>query len=88
MMRRTQTRQRRRHRIGWTHIKGGLVMAANPIDIQKHLSGVNYPANKEDLVGHARDGDAPEEVLDTLQKPPDRDYDGPTEVTEAVGELE
>ena len=63
-------------------------MAANPIDVQKHLSGVEYPASKEDLVSHARDGDAPEEVLDTLQALPDRDYDGPTEMTKAVGELE
>ncbi len=65
-----------------------MMAKANPIDIQKHLSGVDYPASKADLVSHAREGDAPEEVLDTLQRLPERDYDGPTEVTEAVGALE
>ena len=63
-------------------------MAANPIEIQKHLSGVEYPASKEDLVSHAREESAPDEVLDTLQRLPERDYDGPTAVTEAVGGLE
>ena len=63
-------------------------MAANPIEIQKHLSGVSYPASKDDLVSHAREEDAPDEVMDTLQRLPERDYDGPTAVTEAVGGLE
>ena len=63
-------------------------MAANPIELQKHLSGIDYPASKEDLVSHAREENAPDEVMDTLQRLPERDYDGPTAVTEAVGELE
>ena len=63
-------------------------MAANPIEIQKRLSGIAYPASKDDLVSHAREENAPDEVLDTLQRLPERDYDGPTAVTEAVGELE
>lgn len=62
-------------------------MVANPIEIQKHLGGINYPASKEDLVSRAREENAPDEVLDTLRRLPQRDYDGPTAVTEAVGGL-
>lgn len=27
----------------------------NPIQLQKHLKGVDYPATKEDLLQHAKD---------------------------------
>ena len=60
----------------------------NPIEIQKHLTGMDYPANKGDLVEHARGQNAPEEVVSVLESLPDRDYDKPTDVTKAVGDLE
>lgn len=60
----------------------------NPIrpqlEVQKHLKGVDYPAHKRDLIKHARDQDAPEEVLSLLEAMADKEYDNPAEVTKEV----
>lgn len=53
----------------------------SPIDIQKALGGVDYPASKEDLVKHAKDKGADGTVLETLENLPDREFDSPTDVT-------
>ena len=53
----------------------------SPIDIQKALSGMDYPANKEQILQKAEENDAGEQVLQALQKIPDREYDGPSGVS-------
>jgi hypothetical protein len=57
---------------------------ASPIDIQKALSGMDYPAGKEDIVRHAEQNGADGEVLDALKKIEDREYEGPSGVSSAV----
>jgi hypothetical protein len=59
---------------------------SNPsfIEVQKYLSGVDYPADKQTLVQHAQEKGAPQEVLDALQSLDDRSYDGPNAVSEEV----
>lgn len=61
-------------------------MNDNPkfIEVQKYLGGVDYPANKDELVRSAEESGAGGEVLDWLRSLPDRDYESPTEVSEAV----
>ncbi|WP_100498174.1 DUF2795 domain-containing protein [Geodermatophilus chilensis] len=54
----------------------------SPIDIQKALKGMDYPATKEQILDHAKGGD--KEVLDALQKIDDREYEGPSGVSAAV----
>ncbi|NRQ40200.1 DUF2795 domain-containing protein [Nonomuraea sp. NN258] len=56
----------------------------NPIQLQKHLSGVNYPASRDDLVQAARDHNADDTIVQALESMPDRQYDGPNAVSEAV----
>ena len=63
-------------------------MAVNPIQLQKHLSGVDYPAGKQDLIDTAREQGADEEALSTLERLPDREYDGPNAVSAEVGKLD
>ncbi|NJO77199.1 MAG: DUF2795 domain-containing protein [Cyanobacteria bacterium RM1_2_2] len=61
----------------------------NPIDLQKHLKGMNYPASKQDLVEHAKSNGADDKMLDMLEQlPDDEEFQTPTEVNQAVGELE
>jgi hypothetical protein len=62
-------------------------MAVNPVQLQKFLGGVDYPAGKDDLVRHAEQQGADENVLDALRKIPDRTYNGPNAVSAAVGDL-
>lgn len=52
----------------------------NPTQIQKFLGGMDYPANKQTLVDHARGQGAPDDVMQTLENLPDREYDGPNGV--------
>ncbi len=60
---------------------------ANPIQIQKFLAGVDYPAKKRELVEHAKEHGADEIVLATLERLPDREYDRPTAIAHEVGKL-
>ena len=59
---------------------------ANPdfIEVQKYLSGVDYPAGKQELVDHAREQGAGDDGVQALGSIPDREYDGPNAVSEAV----
>ena len=57
----------------------------NPIQIQKFLDGVNYPASKQDLIQTARQQGASRQVLDTLQRMPDKRYGSPVDVSQAIG---
>ena len=61
-------------------------MADRPIqiDVQKYLSGVDYPAGRADLVGTAQAQGAPQEVIDALEGLHDTQFDSPVQVTEGI----
>jgi Protein of unknown function (DUF2795) len=56
----------------------------NPIQIQKFLGGIDYPASKDEIVRTAEEKGADDAVLDALRGIPDQEYDAPTAVSEAV----
>jgi len=56
----------------------------SPIQVQRFLEGVDYPASRDDLVETARGAGADEPVLAALERLPERDYDAPTAVSEAL----
>ncbi|SMQ73728.1 DUF2795 domain-containing protein [Agreia sp. VKM Ac-1783] len=55
-----------------------------PIELQKYLSGVDYPVSKADLLQTARDQGAPDDVLSALNGVDQDEFDGPTAVSSAV----
>ncbi|SKC42328.1 DUF2795 domain-containing protein [Plantibacter cousiniae (nom. nud.)] len=61
-------------------------MAENPtpIELQKYLSGVDYPASRDELVRTARDQGAPDDVIEALEQADQDEFDGPTAVSSAV----
>ncbi len=59
----------------------------NPIQAQKFLGGMNYPAGKQQIVEHAREKGADENVLSALEQIPDREYDGPNAVSSELGNV-
>ncbi|MFL6051635.1 MAG: DUF2795 domain-containing protein [Actinoallomurus sp.] len=59
-------------------------MAQDFIEVQKYLSGMDYPASKEQLIEHAKKKGAPKEIMDELQEIPENEYDGPNRVSRAV----
>jgi hypothetical protein len=60
----------------------------NPIQLQKYLKGVDYPASKQDLIKHAEQAGADENIRSTLEQLPDEQYQTPADVSEAVGKIE
>jgi hypothetical protein len=60
----------------------------NPIQLQKHLKGMDYPASKEELIQHAQQHGADENAMSVLQQLPEQEYQTPTDVSEAVGAME
>ena len=61
----------------------------NPVQVQKFLGGLDYPASKEDLIKQAEQEGADENVRSTLEKIlPDQEYETPAGVSQAIGEVE
>ncbi len=60
----------------------------NPIQLQKFLKGVDYPASKQDLLKHVEQQGANEDVRSTLEQLPDQQFQTPADVSKAVGDLE
>ncbi|MDQ4071778.1 MAG: DUF2795 domain-containing protein [Actinomycetota bacterium] len=58
-------------------------MPFNPIEAQKYLKGMDYPASKQDLVEHAKSNDAPQEMIDDLEGHNQDRYENPGEVQKA-----
>ncbi|GET40392.1 DUF2795 domain-containing protein [Microseira wollei] len=59
----------------------------NPVQLQKHLKGVDYPARKQDLINHVRQKGADEAAISALEKLPDREFKNPIEVSQAIADL-
>jgi hypothetical protein len=61
------------------------VSKPNPIELQKYLSGVDYPAKRDDLVQAAEKNGADKDTLDIVRRLPDRTYEGPSGVSKEIG---
>ena len=59
----------------------------NPIQIQKFLGGLDYPASKEAILDAAKREGADDNVQQALEQLPDREYDSPIEISREVGKL-
>ena len=62
-------------------------MAVNPIQVQKFLGGVDYPASKDDIVRTAREQGADDNVLSTLEALGPQEFNSPNDISEAIGKL-
>ncbi len=56
----------------------------NPAMVEKYLAGVDYPANRQDLIDRARMNNADRDVMDTLDNLPDQTYHSPIDVSKAM----
>ena len=60
-------------------------MDINPIEVQTHLKGVDYPASKDELIAAAESNGAPQEIIEALQRMDGTEFEGPDDVMEALG---
>ena len=59
----------------------------NPIQLQKHLKGMSYPASKQDLMKAAKSNGADEDISSFLEQLPDQQFETPADVNEAFGKM-
>jgi hypothetical protein len=59
----------------------------NPIQVQKFLGGIDFPVSKEQLVRHAEQHGADENVRRVLEQLPQDRFNSPNDVSEAIGKL-
>lgn len=57
-------------------------------EIQKFLTGMEYPTPKAELIRQADEQNAPQEVKAVLKDLPDREYQGAFEVNRALERME
>lgn len=60
---------------------------ASPIHVQAFLGHVRYPIDKDELLAEAEKHRADAEVRATLARLPDRSFEGPADISRAIGEL-
>ena len=53
---------------------------ASPANVTKHLKGIDFPAEKQDLLKHAKQLKAEQVVIDEIQKMEDREYESMADV--------
>lgn len=58
----------------------------NPIELQKSLKGVSYPASKEDVVQAAEKNGASDDILEALKNLDDTSFETPADVSKALGD--
>lgn len=58
----------------------------SPVQMQKHLKGVSYPASKDDLVRQARTNHASDDIVDKIRMLPADSFGGPKDVMKALGQ--
>ena len=58
-----------------------------PIQVQKFLGGVDYPADRDSLVERASENGADEKVLTALNQMSEKTHNSPNDVSEALGKL-
>ncbi|MDX5376266.1 MAG: DUF2795 domain-containing protein [Halomonas sp.] len=60
----------------------------SPANITHHLQGVDFPAQREDLVTQAQANGAEDDVLEVIRRLPEQEYESMADVTKGVGEVE
>ncbi|MFI8567019.1 DUF2795 domain-containing protein [Rhodococcus sp. NPDC078407] len=61
-------------------------MTINPIELQRHLAGADYPASKDQLCELAEKNGADEDTMSALRNMKGDSFDGPDAVSAAVSD--
>ncbi len=56
--------------------------------MEKYLAGMHYPAEKSALINNAQNKAAPNDVMDLINKLPDKTYTSPIDITKEIGKIE
>ncbi|AOZ10596.1 DUF2795 domain-containing protein [Cupriavidus malaysiensis] len=59
----------------------------SPIELQRALKGVDYPASRQALIEQATRAKAGKPILRELERLPDRRFESPAEVSREIGKM-
>ncbi len=65
----------------------GRSQMSSPVAVENYLKGIDFPADKKKLLQQARDNDAPDDVLRTIDKLPDKKYGSPIDISKEMKDL-
>jgi hypothetical protein len=57
-------------------------------DLAQGLKGADFPMNKKELVEHARDNGAADEIVEVIKEMPEREYQSMADVEQAFGQVQ
>ncbi|MCY1059022.1 MULTISPECIES: DUF2795 domain-containing protein [Nannocystis] len=60
----------------------------SPINVTRHLRGIDFPARKKDLIQQAREDDADDAIIRQLERMPDQEYQDMADVMAAYGQTD
>jgi hypothetical protein len=60
----------------------------NPVQVEKLLKGLDYPASKQDIIKYAEQHGADENAREALRHLPDQTFEGPIGVSKAIGAMD
>ncbi|MGF6504397.1 DUF2795 domain-containing protein [Paraburkholderia sp. 32] len=60
----------------------------NPADVEKALSGVDYPTTREKLAAQARKNHANTDIVDLVDRLPDHNFDSPAAVAKQIARIQ
>lgn len=60
----------------------------SPANISHHLKGIDFPANKQDLIQQAEKNGAKDDILDVIDNMPDNKFENMADVMKAYGEAQ
>jgi hypothetical protein len=61
---------------------------ASPIDIARHLEGLNLPANKQDVVRHVRSKGANADEITAVERLPDQEFSTFADILKGIGQVD
>ena len=62
--------------------------SVSSVELQQNLEGVDYPAEKQDLIDAAKSNSAPDNIMSFMNRLPDKTYDQSIEVEEEFSKIE
>lgn len=60
---------------------------ASAANVTHHLSGIHFPAKRDELIAHARRNNAEIAIMEAIKKMPEKDYRTMADVMKALGQI-
>jgi hypothetical protein len=60
----------------------------SPANIARFMKNIDFPADKQEIVEHAEDNNADQEVIDVLNQIPEREYHNMADLEQAVADID